>query len=191
MRRIADAARALAPEQRLAGILALALLGTMLLPWYTRSAVGVVDGRPVSSDSTLVAFQVFSFVEAAILLVAVGVLALLFARGEGRAFHLPGGDGTVILGAGVWVCLLVFWRQFDQPEPDAQQGLAVSTGVTWGIFVTFLVGAGLALAGWRLREAHLREPPLPGEGPAGPPPTSVQQTRVQETRVSPPDAGQH
>ena len=42
----------------------------------------------------------FSFVEAGVLLLAGGVLALLFARAEGMRFHLPFGDGTVIAGAG-------------------------------------------------------------------------------------------
>ena len=36
------------------------------------------------------------------LLVAVGVLVLLFVRAEGSAFHVPGGDGGVITAAGIW-----------------------------------------------------------------------------------------
>ena len=46
-------------------------------------------------------FGPFSFVELAEVLVALAVLALLFARAEGRSFHLPFGDGTVIAAAGV------------------------------------------------------------------------------------------
>ena len=61
------------------------------------------------------AFQVFSFVEAAVLLVAVAVLYLLFARGERRSFQLPGGDGGVVLAAGLWAALLLVLRLFDKP----------------------------------------------------------------------------
>jgi hypothetical protein len=49
----------------------------------------------------------FSFVEAGELLLAGGVLALLFARAEGMRFHLPFGDGTVIAAAGIWAGALV------------------------------------------------------------------------------------
>ena len=47
-------------------------------------------------------FGPFSFVEAAEILVALGVLALLRARALGKRFHLPFGDGTVIAAAGIW-----------------------------------------------------------------------------------------
>jgi hypothetical protein len=162
--RLVAAWRGLRAVQRLAIYGALALFVSMLLPWYSKSAVGVSpSGKPVKADDTLNAFQAFSFVEAAVLLVAVAVIVLLLARGEGRAFHLPGGDGTVVLAAGIWVCLLVFYRQFDKPGADHIAGLATTVGVTWGIFVTFLCGLFLAYAGTRLRAAHVGEPPLPGD----------------------------
>ena len=71
------------------------LLLSMLLPWYqeTGNAHRRRQARLSLADSKN-AFQVYSFVEASIFLVALGVLALLFARGERKAFHLPGGDGT-------------------------------------------------------------------------------------------------
>jgi hypothetical protein len=60
-------------------------------------------------------FGPFSFVEAGELLVAGGVLALLYARAEGKRFHLPFGDGTVIAAAGVWAGALIVARLFDRP----------------------------------------------------------------------------
>ncbi len=162
-RRVGASWRALEGEQRTAAGAALALFVTMFLPWYSRTAVGVVKGKPLKVDDSLTAFQEFSFVEAAVLLVAVGVLWMLFARGEGKAFHLPFGDGNVIFAAGIWVCLLVFYRQFDKPSPAPVEGLATTVGVTWGIFVTFLTGLFLAVSGQRLRGAHLAEPALPGD----------------------------
>lgn len=146
--RLGAAWRALAREQRLAATAAAALFATMFLPWYTVTP-------PRAASFSLTPFRAWSFVEAAILLVAVGVLALLFARGEGRRFRLPGGDGGVVLAAGAWVVFLVFYRQFDKPEVP---GAVV--GVDWGMFVTILAGGALVLAGLRLRtpQAPPREP---------------------------------
>jgi hypothetical protein len=158
-RRLVRAWRALHGDERLAAGAALALFVSMFLPWYQRTGSAVVGRQLQQLSDNLSAFQAFSFVEAAVLLVAAGVLFLLFSRAEGKAFHLPGGDGTVILAAGVWVCLLVFYRQLD--KPGAAEGVIV--GVQWGIFATFLAGLALAYAGQRVRAAHHTEPPLPGD----------------------------
>jgi hypothetical protein len=60
-------------------------------------------------------FGPFSFVEAGEILIGFGVLALLRARAEGKRFHLPFGDGTVIAAAGIWAGLLIVVRLFDRP----------------------------------------------------------------------------
>lgn len=59
-------------------------------------------------------FGPFTWVEAAEILVALGVLALLKRRADGERFHLPFGDGTVIAGAGAWAGLLILIRLFDR-----------------------------------------------------------------------------
>jgi hypothetical protein len=166
--RVRRAYGVLAPEQRLAGACAIGLFLTMFLPWYTRETTAVVSGKLQTVGSTLMAFKAFSFVEASMLLVAVGVLVLLFARGERKAFHLPGGDGLVISAAGAWVALLCFYRLIDNKTGSTTEFQKVDYGVSWGIFVTLLCGLALAYAGQRLRMAHVAEPPLPGEGPDAP-----------------------
>lgn len=190
--------RALDPRQRLAAAAALALFATMFLPWYTKDTSAVIGGRLQKVDDTLLAFEAFSFVEAAVLLVAVATLAMLIARVRGGAFHLPGGDGLIITAAGVWVCLLVFYRQLDKPDGEKGGEFATDYGVTWGIFVTFLCGALLAYAGWRLRAAHLAEPPLPVAEPTAAEPPRVRRgpseapTRVASSgaRAMPRDGGE-
>lgn len=156
--RLGTSWRTLSGEYRLASVAAVGLFLSMFLPWYEQTATGVVKGRPVAATTSLSAFQVFSWVEAAVLVVAVAVLALCFTRGERRSFHLPGGDGAVVVAGGVWVCFLVFVRQLDKPEPDVVPGLSTTTGVQWGIFVAFLFGLLMAYAGLRLRAAHRPEP---------------------------------
>jgi hypothetical protein len=85
---VGQALRELPPESRLTGGAAAALIFSMVLPWYQVSALGKAESRS--------AFQVFTWVEAAILLVAAGVLYLVWARAQRMRFHLPGGDGFVI-----------------------------------------------------------------------------------------------
>jgi hypothetical protein len=183
--RVGSSWRALSQHQKLAAIAAIALLVSMLLPWYQETGFAVVRGRPVSLDDSKNAFQVYSFVEAAIFVVVAGVLVLLYARGQRKAFHLPGGDGTVIMAAGLWVMFLIFYRQLDKPDGRREGPISTSVGVEWGIFVAFLLGALLAYAGYRIRAAHTPEPvaddvpPPPASPPPepepepGPPPTAA------------------
>jgi hypothetical protein len=56
----------------------------------------------------------FSWVEAAVIVVALAVLLLLKKRADGAAFHLPFGDGTMIAAAGAWAAILVLTRLFDR-----------------------------------------------------------------------------
>lgn len=153
MTRLVRAWGALDAHQRLAGVAALALLVTMFLPWYELQSLdrksGVIHSRSIS------AFGDVSFVEAAIFLVALGVLAMLFARGERRRFHLPGSDGTIVTIAGGWAALLIFYRVFSRPD-----GHGYPVGIQWGFFLAFIAAGALALAGWRMRAATAPEPPL-------------------------------
>ncbi|MGZ4174269.1 MAG: hypothetical protein ACXVQR_07305 [Solirubrobacteraceae bacterium] len=168
--RVARAWRVLPPERRLAAGAALGLFVTLFLPWYQETAV--VNGAKLQAESvSLTGWGAFSFVEAAVLLVAISVIVLLIQRAEGRAFHLPGGDGVVITAAGLWTCVLIVWRIFDKQGTSAKGQIAQSSGIEWGIFVALAVAAVLAYAGSRIRAAHVPEPPLPGE--AGPPEPAV------------------
>jgi hypothetical protein len=157
--RLVHAWRALDADQRLAAIAAGLMFFTMFLPWYQQNAVvSAAHSQPLVSRN-LSAFAVFSFVEAAVLLVAVAVLTLLFARAERRDFHLPGGDGTVVLGAGIWTAVLLVWRLFDKPGV-IRHGIAANVGIQWGMFFALAATGLLTYAGSRMRAARPQEPPL-------------------------------
>jgi hypothetical protein len=153
MTRLARAWSALTPEQRLASIAALALLVTMFLPWYELQSLNrrtsAIDSRSIS------AFGDVSFVEAAVFLVAAGVIALLFARAENREFHMPGSDGTIVMIAGGWATLLIFYRVFSRPS-----GHGYPVGIQWGFFLAFVAAGAITYAGWRMRATSEPEPPL-------------------------------
>jgi hypothetical protein len=95
-------------------------------------------------------FGPFSFVEVALVLIAFSVLFLLRKRAEGREFHIPFGDGTVIAAAGVWSAALIVFRLPDRPLGQSLLAL-VCAGI--------LISAGLA-------ERRKRPPDdLPGPAP--------------------------
>lgn len=163
--------QALAPEQRLASGAAVALFVTMLLPWYQQNAVVNAPRTAPLQSRNLNAFQVFSFIEAAVLLVAVAVIYLLYARAEGRKFHLPGSDGAVVLAAGLWAALLLILRLFDKPG-ISHHGIAANVGVQWGIFFALGAAGAMVYAGSRMRSERRPEPP-------------VERTRPPEERTPP------
>jgi hypothetical protein len=158
LERVARSWRALAPEQRLASLAAVVLLVTLFLPWYDKS---VVVRNSLVHDK-LTGFGSADFVMASVVLVAFGVLGMMFARGEHRGFHLPGGDGLVVMVAGGWAALLIFYRVLDHPDVSGD-GRGATIGIQWGVFVAFLAAAFLVYAGLRIRGAHRPEPPLPLE----------------------------
>ena len=117
-----------------------------------RVAVGLVETwRRLNFEQRLAAvgalllivstFGPFSFVEAAIVLVALSVLFLLRRRAEGREFHVPFGDGTIIAAAGAWSAVLIMIRIFDRP---LGQGL-----------LALVCAAILLVAGLAERRKHL------------------------------------
>src|SRR5256884_8141919 len=145
MTRLAQAWRALGREQRRAALAALGLFVSMFLPWYSETVVSRTG--PKATQMSLTAFQDFSFVEAAVLLVSAGVLAMLFARAERRSFELPGGDGLIVMIAGGWTAILIFYRLVDKPGVHGSQRITATVGVEWGIFIALLVALGLLYTG--------------------------------------------
>lgn len=104
-------------------------------------------------------FGSFSFVEAAMALTGLAVLGLLRQRARRRQFHLPFGDGTVILVAGLWAGLLIVIRLFDRPLGQSVLALACAA---------ILAGAGARERAKRPPDdlpppPPPRMPPLPAE----------------------------
>jgi hypothetical protein len=147
--RLCAALRALDRDQRFAAGAAATLLLTMALPWYDKAVVAT--GKPIQSHA-IIGLAALSFVEAAIFLVAVGVLVLVLTRAEGGTFQLPTDDGNVVFAAGVWAGALIFYRVLDHPA---------DVGIQWGLFVAFLVTLMLAFSGRRMHVTLRANAPRP------------------------------
>ena len=135
-------------DQRLAGLAAVALGASIFLPWW----------RDPGFHVSLVGVRRLTFLEVAIFLVAAAVFFLLLRRAEGRAFHLPLSDGTLIAIAGAWSCVLIVFRMLDPPTRTVG-GVTSDYGMRWGL--VFALGAGvlLTVAGTRTRRRHHRGQP--------------------------------
>ena len=183
--RVVHAWGALSPEQRLAAMAALALWVTMLLPWYSKSTTIIYRGAAKVTETSQSAYGAFSFVEAAVLLVSAGVLAMLFARAERRAFHLPGGDGFIVMIGGGWAALLIFYRMLDKPGTTGNDRITATVGIQWGIFIALAAAGWLAYAGMRIRQAHRPEPD-PEDDPTYP---GVERAIRAQRTSAPPERG--
>jgi hypothetical protein len=140
--------RRLDPDQRLAGLAAIALGASIFLPWWRDPGLHV----------TLVGVRRLTFIEVALFLVAAAVLFLLLRRAEGKAFHLPLSDGTLIAAAGIWTCILVAFRMLDPPTRKVGT-VTTDYGMRWGILFALASAALLAVAGMRTRRRHHRGQP--------------------------------
>jgi hypothetical protein len=187
MTRLTSAWQALTPDQRLAGGASAALFVTMFLPWYQQNAVVNAPRTAPLQSRNLNAFQVFSFVEAAVLLVALALLYLLFARGERRSFQLPGGDGVIVFAAGIWTALLLVLRLFDKPGITTH-GIAANVGIQWGIFFALAAAGLIAYAGSRMRRTRRPDPPLVRRPRHPSPPLATSPPRPTRRPVSATDA---
>jgi hypothetical protein len=146
--RLSGVWRRLDPDQRLAALAAVALGASIFLPWW----------RDPIFDITYVGVRRLTFIEVAIFMVAAAVLFLLLRRAEGRAFHLPLSDGTLIGAAGLWSCVLVAFRMLDPPTRTVG-GITSDYGMRWGVVFALAAGAMLAVAGARTRRRHHRGQP--------------------------------
>jgi hypothetical protein len=182
--RLAQAWRALDREQRRAALAALGLVAAMFLPWYSKTDTFVERGAAKAAQTSSNAFQAFSFVEAAVLLVSAGVLALLFARAERRRFELPGGDGLSVMIAGGWTAVLIFYRLLDKPGVHGNQRITATVGVQWGIFIALLVALGLLFAGAGMRAAA-QPPPVSMPGQPRPRGGRGERAQASERREAP------
>jgi hypothetical protein len=147
-RRLRAAHAALDPDQRLAVAAALALAVSLFLPWW-RDPLGL----------TTIAVRRLSFVEVALMLVAGAVLALMLGRAEGRPFHLPLSDGTLLAAGGTWATLLVLVRMLDPPSrtlTHASMTVTRDYGIRWGALVALASAVTLAVAGTRTRRRRHR-----------------------------------
>ncbi len=156
-------ARLLEDGRRLAAVACVVLLVSLFLPWYQKSVLA--PGGKTFVTTNLSAFGSFTWIEAAIILVDLAVLALLWFRRTERPVALPADDGTMIAIAGGWVVLLVIVRVFDKPQVA---GTGASVGLQWGLLVAMAAAGALLAAGLAMRAVEHSARAVPDEDVAEP-----------------------
>lgn len=139
--RIGHAIRGLGPNDRLAAVGALTVIGSLLLPWY---------GAPIANDLVQTGAGGFSFLTAALLVTIAATLFLLLEVGGGYRPPRPLGVGGLLIAAGVWAALIVVFQMADRPR-FALLGLNQDYDLRYGIFVAFAGAAAIAMAGAQRR----------------------------------------
>jgi membrane associated rhomboid family serine protease len=127
------------PAGRIVYAGAIAVLASLLLPWY---------GIPFSHGLSVTGLDSFGFAHVA-LLITVGAAVLLVARETaGRTLPRPLGSAELVIAAGAWAALLTAYLIVDRPDE-----LAGSTeiGVRMGIFVALGGCAAIVVGGIRMR----------------------------------------
>lgn len=176
--RLPRAWRGLSHERRQAAYASAGLFLSLFLPWYQHTVIAKGARTALEAKSfTVTGWSQFGFVEIVVLLVALGVLVLLFRRGEGHRLPLPGGDGPAIIAAGSLASLLIVWGMFNQQGTSGPGQYLTASGIEWGIFIALAVAVLLAYFGSRIRAVHEPDPDPPSPhddgrgpfwGPSGP-----------------------
>lgn len=165
MDRLKAALRALRSDQQRVVVAATIVLGSLLLPWYTKQTT--VAPSPQAVEQRKLAILVPSFIEASIMLVAVAVLALMLARGARAQFFLPVRDRILVMAAGTWTFLLVFYRFIDQPSSQKTPQIVTEYELSWGIFFGLIAATLLFASGVFLHDEPSAAPEPEPEPPPG------------------------
>jgi hypothetical protein len=138
---VGHAIRKMGPNERLAGVGALVVIASLLLPWY---------GAPIANDLVKTGFGNFNFATAAMLLTAAATIYLIIEVGDGYRPPRPLTVGTLLIVAGVWAALLVLYQMVDRPQFSFED-LNDDYNVLYGTFVALGGAAAIVLAGARRR----------------------------------------
>ncbi|HEY8002342.1 MAG: hypothetical protein ACHQJ5_03480 [Vicinamibacteria bacterium] len=118
---------------------AIAVLASLLLPWY---------GIPFSHGLSVTGLDSFGFAHIA-LLITVGAAVLLVAREVAdRPLPRPLSSADLVVVAGAWAALLTVYLLVDRPD---ELGGSTEIGVRMGIFVALGGCVAIVIGGLRMR----------------------------------------
>jgi protein-S-isoprenylcysteine O-methyltransferase Ste14 len=142
--RIADALRSLGASERIAGIGALVVLASLLLPWY---------GLRFLSSLSQTGLDAFGFAQTGLVVTAGAALVLIVRCALGYQLPRPLSEGGLLVGAGVWAAVLIAYAMIDRPDDFAP----LEISLRYGIFVALGGAVAVIVGGLRLHREGRRE----------------------------------
>ena len=131
--------RPLSPAERIVGAGGIAVVVSVLLPWY---------GIALGSGLSVTGLDLFGFAHAALLITVGAAVFLAVREASGHPLPRPLRAAELVAVAGTWGALLCFFLMADQPDelaarPDVQ--------LRYGIFVALGGCLAIVVGGLRMR----------------------------------------
>jgi hypothetical protein len=133
----------LPPPARLATVGALAIVFSLLLPWY-----GIQFGSGLSASG----LDSFALGQLALLLTVGAALYLIFRGTTGYELPRPLREGSLLAVAGAWSAVLIGYMMLDKPNQISGH---THIHLRYGIFVTLAGALALLVGGLRLRRDQI------------------------------------
>ncbi len=133
----------LRPAERLAGLGAVAVAGSLLFPWY-----GIE--LELFGGFSQTGLEAFNPAHAALLVAAAAAVAVVWVSAGERRLPRPLDEGALLIVAGAWIAILVSYLAIDRPEEIAGFD---RVRLRYGLFLALGGAAAVAVAGLRLRQA--------------------------------------
>ncbi len=131
--------------EKIAGIAGIVLLISLWLAWYSGAKVNGIEVPGAGSAS---GWEALSLIDIIVFITAVVAIASAFlAANEGDA-GLPVALSAVVTALGALSVLLILFRIIDVPTGDIPDGVDVSIGRGFGIFVALIAAAGVTYGGY-------------------------------------------
>ena len=132
--------------EMVAGASGLALCIVMFFPWYGIKAefegLGDIEGANAN------AWEIFSFIDILLFLVALVAIGMALARAAGAMpADLPAPAGMIVAVAGAVAVLLILFRLISAPDPEFT-GDSVDLGRKIGIFLGLIAALGITFGGY-------------------------------------------
>ena len=124
------------------------LLLVMFTSWFEVGG-GSTTAVIVGLDTTVNAWQAFTFIDLILFLSALAAIAVLIIGAGGNSARAPFRPEALAFGLGALSTLLVLYRILN-PVADASRKL--------GLFLGFLAAAGIAAGSWMAMQEAVAEP---------------------------------
>lgn len=147
------ARRPLSPAERIVAAGAIAVVASLLLPWY---------GIPFTRGLSVTGVDSFGFADAALLITVGAAVVLVVRDAAGRKLARPLRSAELVVAAGVWGALLTIYLMIDRPDELAS---ANAVSLRFGAFVALGGCIAVVVGGMRLRVEQAAQRPSPPPAP--------------------------